>query len=112
MAISYNANYIETLAFSDTCLQLNLAAGTPQSFTVPGLNTQQFQAYFEYASNSNVFVCKNGTAAVPGGGAQTTQQYNEFKPKKRYVRGGDVLSFITPDPTAYMGVSLRQIQGS
>ncbi len=112
MTIPYNANYIETMPFSDTCLQLNLAASTAQSWTVPGTSNQFFQAYFEYASNSNVFVCNNGVATAPGGGAHTTQQYNEFKPKKRYVRGGDVLSFLTPDTTAYMGVSLRQLQGN
>ena len=113
MAIKYNANYLETMSFSDVCLQLNLAASTAQSWTVPGTSNQYFQAYFEYASNSNVFVCNNGVALAPGGGAQTTQQYSEFKPEKRYVRGGDVLSFVTPDTTgAFMGVSLRQIQGN
>lgn len=112
MTIKYNANYIETMPFSDTCLQLNLATNIPQSWTVPGEPEQYFQAYFEYNCNSNVFVCQNGTAAAPASGTQTTQQYNEFKPKKRYVRGGDVLSFMTPDAAAYMGVSLRQLQGS
>jgi hypothetical protein len=108
----YNANYNETMPFSDTCLQLNLAANTAQSWTVPGSPQQFYQAYFKYNCISNVFVCSNGTAVSPGGGAQTTQQYSEFRPKKRYVRGGDVLSFVTPDATAYMGVSLRQIQGN
>lgn len=112
MAIKYNSNYIETMPFSDVCLQLNLAANIAQSWTVPGTAGQQFQAYFEYASNSNVFVCNNATATSPGGGAKTTQPYNEFKPKKRYVNAGDVLSFVTPDSVAFMGVSLRQIQGS
>lgn len=112
MTIQYNANYQETMPFSDTCLQLFLQAGVAQSYTVPGTSNQFFQAYFEYASNSNVFVCNNGVAASPTAGTHTTQQYNEFKPKKRYVRGGDVLSFITPDTTAYAGMTLRQIQGS
>ena len=112
MAIKYNANYIETMPFSDVCLQLNLAANTAQSWTVPGTSNQFYQAYFEYASNSSVFVCNNGTATAPGGGAQTTQQYNEFKPEKRYVRGGDVLSFVTPDTMAFVGVSIRQLQGN
>src|SRR5579872_1482806 len=94
MTIQYNANYIETMPFSDTCLQLNLAANTAQSWTVPGTSEQYFQAFFEYAENSNVSVCNNGVATVPGGGAQTTQPYNEYKPEKRYVRGGDVLSFV------------------
>lgn len=112
MAIKYNANYIETMPFSDVCFQGNLAANAAQSWTVPGTSDQYFQAYFEYNCNSNVFVCLNGTALAPGGGAHTIQQYSEYKPKKRYVRGGDVLSFVTPDTMAYMGVSLRQIQGN
>jgi hypothetical protein len=112
MTIPYNANYIETLPFSDTCAQFNLATGVTQTWTVPGTSTQFYQAFFEYASNSNVFVCNNGTAAAPTSGTMTTTQYNEFKPKKRYVRGGDVLSLITPDSVAYVGISLRLIQGS
>lgn len=112
MAIKYNANYIETMPFSDVCVQFNLAANTAQSFTVPGNTGSQYQAYFEYASNSNVFVRNNATAASPAGGTNTTQPYNEFKPKKRYVTAGDVLSLVTPDTTAFVGLSLRQIQGS
>ncbi len=111
MTIKYNVNYIETMPFSDTCAQLNLATGVAQSWTIPGTSDQYFQAYFNYASDSNVFVCGNGTAAAPAGGTKTTQAYSEFKPKKRYVRGGDVLSFVTPDTAAYVGVSLRQLQG-
>jgi hypothetical protein len=74
--------------------------------------TQQYQAYFSYTSASNVFVRLNGTPAVPASGTSGTEQYNEFRPVKRYVRGGDVLHFITPDVGgAYAGVSLRQLQG-
>jgi hypothetical protein len=111
MTIPYNANYIETMPFSDTCAQINCAANVEKTFTVPGTAQQQYQAYFEYASNSNVFVCKNAVALVPSSGTVGTQQYNEFKPIKRYVQGGDVLHFITPDTNAYIGVSLRQLQG-
>lgn len=112
MTIQWNANYIETLPFSDTCFQIHALANAEVSFTVPGTDTQQYQAYFEYASNSNVFVCKNAVPVIPAGGVVGTQSYNEFKPIKRYVRGGDVIHFITPDTAAYVGVSLRQLQGS
>lgn len=111
MAIKYNANYIETMPFSDTCAQINCAANVGESFTVPGTPEQQYQAYFEYICTSNVFVCKNAVPTIPASGTVGTQQYNEFKPKKRYVRGGDVIHFITPDTVAYIGVSLRQLQG-
>lgn len=111
MTIAYNANYIETMPFSDTCVQVNCGVGVEETFTVPGTSEQQFQAYFEYASNSNVFVCNNSAPTLPLVGTVGTQQYSEFKPKKRYVRGGDVLHFITPDTNAYIGVSLRKLQG-
>lgn len=111
MAIAYNANYIETMPFSDVCAQVNCAAGVEQTFTVPGTTTQQFQAYFEYNQSANVFIRLNGVPTVPSSGSVGTQQYNEFRPKKRYVRGGDVIHFITPDASAYIGVSLRQLQG-
>jgi hypothetical protein len=112
MTIAYNANYIETLPFSDTCAQVVCGTAVEETWTIPGTDRDQYQAYFEYASNSNVFVCNNATPVVPASGNVGTQQYNEFKPKKRYVTGGDVLHFITPDAIAYIGVSLRKIQGS
>ncbi len=111
MTIAYNANYIETMPFSDTCAQVACAANTEETFTVPGTSTMQYQAYFEYISTSNVFICLNTAPTIPGAGTVGTQQYNEFRPKKRYVRGGDVIHFITPDASAYIGVSLRKLQG-
>lgn len=111
MTSKWNANYIETMPFSDTCVQVGLSINSEHTFTVPGADTDKFQAYFEYASNSNIFVCLNATPVVPALGSVGTQPYNEFKPKKRYARGGDVLHFITPDTSAYVGVSIRQIQG-
>jgi hypothetical protein len=111
MTIQYNANYIETMPFSDTAFQVACTVNAEQTANIPGDDTMQYQAYFEYASNSNVFICKNATPVIPAGGSVGSQPYNEFKPKKRYVRGGDVLHFITSDATAYIGVTLRQIQG-
>ncbi len=113
MTTLYNANYIETMPFSDTDAQFHAVANVELTYTVPGDTnaSTQYQAYFEYASNSNVFVCLNGTPVIPASGTVGTQQYNEFKPEKRYVKVGDVIHFITPDAVAYFGVSLRKIQG-
>lgn len=111
MTIAYNSNYIETMPFSDTAVQVGLGANVEQTFTVPGTDTMQYQAYFEYISTSNIFVRLNNTPAIPTSGTVATEQYNEFRPKKRYVKGGDVLHFITSDASAYVGVSLRQLQG-
>ncbi len=65
-----------------------------------------------YNSVSNVFIRLYGDPTVPAGGTVGTEQYSEFRPCKRYVKGGDVIHFITPDTAgAYIGVSLRQLQG-
>ena len=111
MTISYNSNYNETIPFSDTDIQIACQANAALSYTVPGSDLMQYQAYFSYTQQSNVFVCKNSAPTIPSNGTVGTQQYNEFKPIKRYVKGGDVLYFITPDTLAYIGVSLRQLQG-
>lgn len=111
MTIQYNSNYNETMPFSDTAFQVNCASGAEETATVPGNPTDQYQAFFEYTQSSNVFICINATPVVPASGTVGTQQYNEFRPKKRYVRGGDVIHFITPDTSAYIGVSLRKLQG-
>lgn len=110
MTIPWNANYIETMPFSDTCIQVACGTNVEETWTVPGPETSEYQAYFEYNSISNVFICKNAAPTIPSAGTVGEQQYNEFRPKKRYVKGGDVLHFITPDASAYIGVSLRQLQ--
>jgi hypothetical protein len=109
MAILYNSNYNDTLPFSDTCVQLHLSANTELTYVVPGTVTTQYQALFEYNQSSNVFVRLNGAPTIPSSGTSGTQQYNEYKPKKRYVKGGDVIHLISPDAVTYMGFSLRQL---
>jgi hypothetical protein len=99
------------MAFSDTCFQVGATINAERTLTVPGASNISYQALFSYTYNSNVFVAINATPVVPVGGTTGTQPYNEFRPEKRYVKGGDVLHFITPDASAYIGVSLRQIQG-
>ena len=111
MTIAYNSNYNETMPFSDTSTQVACAANVSETFTIPGTAINQYQAFFGYTSSSNVFVCLNSTPTIPAGGTVGTQAYNEFRPEKRYVKGGDVLHFITPDASAYIGVSLRRLQG-
>jgi hypothetical protein len=111
MAIQYNSNYDGTIPFSDVAYQVALATNTEDTITIPGNATTQYQALFSYISTSNVFVRLNATVGVPAAGTIATEQYNEFRPCKRYVKGGDVIHLITPDASAYVGVSLRQLQG-
>jgi hypothetical protein len=114
MAILYNSNYDITVPFSDVCVQFNLATNVEDTFTVPGSATNNYSVRFGYTNNSNVFVCLNATPTIPGSSVVGTQQYNEFRPgddgSQRFVKGGDVLHFITPDAAgAYMGISLRSL---
>jgi len=111
----YNSNYDLTLLQSDICAQFHLTtAGGVDTYTVPGTSEQKYSARFSYASNSNVFVCLNAAPTIPGASAVGVQPYNEFKPgadgSQRQLKGGDVIHLLTPDTTAYCGVSLREIE--
>lgn len=109
MTAQYYNNYEDTTNFSDNPSRLALATNVEQTITVPGNSSQKMQALFEYASNSNVFVGYNITATVPLAGTTDDVGSIEFKPKKRFVKGGDTLSLITPDASAYCGVSFRSL---
>jgi hypothetical protein len=115
MAIQYNSNFDLTIPFSDVCAQVALAANSEETFTVPGNPTTKYAARFSYISTTNVFVRLNTAPTIPAGGTVGTEQYNEFRPgadgSQRYVQGGDVIHLITPDATAYVGISLRQLPG-
>lgn len=111
MAIKYTSSYDQTIAFSDTCRQFTLTANNAISFTVPGNANQKFNLLFGLASDINLFVGYNVAAAIPAPNTMTTTQGIEFitPDSKRYVKGGDVISLISPDATAYVGVSIRSI---
>lgn len=114
MAIKYSSNYEQTIPLSDVCAQIHLTANVGQQFVVPGVDTIKYSVLFSYISTSNVFVCNNAAPVIPAANTVGVQQYNEFRPgedsvTKRYVKGGDVLHFITPDATAYVGIRLMQL---
>lgn len=113
MAILYNSNYDVTLPFSDVSAQLALLANAELTYTVPGNATTHYSCHFSYNSTSNVFIRKNATVGIPAAGTITQEPYNELKPgfdgSQRYVNGGDVLHFITPDVSAYVSISLRSL---
>lgn len=115
MAIQYNSNFDVTIPFSDVCAQIALGAAVEQTFTVPGTKVNKYSARFTYNATSNVFVRLNAAPTTPGAGTVTTQPYSEFRAgddgSQRYVQGGDVIHMITPDATAYVGISLRQLPG-
>ena len=109
MAVPFHQSFGGATNFSDTCVQFALAATTAQNYTLPGDKTQKYRLKFSYISTSNIWVGYNVTAAVPGAGTHTTTSALEFRPKIRYAQGGDVISLITPDTTAQVGLSLLGI---
>lgn len=99
------------LQFSDTGFQTTLAANVAQSFTVPTISNVgqgNYLAIFSFDPGLRIFVARNATAVVPGGSFSST--VSELNPTSRFVIVGDVISFITPDTTAYVNVKLYAIQ--
>jgi|ERR1700761_1866882 len=98
--------------FSDTLYATNLTTGAAQSLAVPlvmgmggnGIyNGPEYIAIFSFEPGSNVWVSNGGTAATPG--SSFALSTSELNPAARFVKGGDILSFITPDSSAYVGVA-------
>jgi hypothetical protein len=109
MTTQYNSNFDSTYPFSNTTAQLALAVSTALSYTIPGTNATTYIASFSYPYNANVWVANNATATSPAAGTITTTGVSQLNPKRRYVRGGDVLSFISNAVVTDIGVSLLQL---
>lgn len=107
----YQKNFHSTLPFSNTSVQLALAASTAQSYTVPGAESVIYRAEFRCQTSAEVYVRLSDTAVLPGAGLKTTLTNQELLPlnEARYVKGGDTLSFISPS-TPYVSISLLQVQ--
>jgi hypothetical protein len=109
MAVQIYNNFEDTTNFSDVTPHLSLTAGNEVTYTVPGVATNQMQAIFEFNDNDTVYVGYNVTAAVPAANVVTDGRFIELLPKKRFVKGGDVLSFVTPEPIVDIGISFRAL---
>lgn len=107
----YAAGFEGTQPFSDTCAQFNLIATTNLNYTVPGDGATKYKVYFTYNANSNVFVGYNKSITIPSSNTVTNNSNIEYRPAIKYVKGGDVLNFQTPDTIAYVGIALFQLPG-
>ncbi len=109
----YASNFDGTRPFSDMAAQITLVTTTEQTYTVPGTSDQKYRAKFEFAANANVYVGLNVASASPAAGTNTTTANLEFRPSEpKYVKGGDVIHFSTPDTAgASAGISLLAIPG-
>lgn len=105
------------LQFSDTSYSATLAADTDTTLTVPGAQatgTQsaayaKFYAIIKYSTDGVVWVANNQTAAVPAG-ASFAQTTGELSPECKYVKGGDVLHFITASSSIKVNVAFFAVQ--
>lgn len=112
MTTIWNSNFEnKTVPFSDTSVRFALSANVAQTYTVPGDATQKYQALFKFTSTANIFVGLNFTPSIPVSGTNETTHTEEYRPDCKYVKGGDIISVISPDTTAYVGVSLLAISG-
>lgn len=103
----FQQNYHECYPFSDKGVMMLLEASTALSWTVPGDINMTYRAHFSVSTSADVWVCQNGTAAVPTSNTATTT-YNQERIDvnfNRFVRGGDTLSFISTG-TPQVGVAL------
>lgn len=97
-------------AFAIDNYNTTLAANVEQHFTVPNniSTSQKYLAVFSFNPGANVWVANGSTAAVAGSSFSTT--LSALNPAVRTVHAGDLLSFITADTAAFIGVSFYVIQ--
>lgn len=94
------------LQFSDNKYSATIS-GAATTLTIP-FGAPRWLAIFNIEAGTRVWVALNATATIPAGGtfASTNSSLN---PAPRQVYPGDVLSFITPDASADIGVELYAI---
>lgn len=107
----YQMNYDHTKPFTTAGVQMLLAESTALSWTVPGNPDQIYRATFRCSSTAEVWVGYNVVATVPTSNTATGLSNIEFIPlyEPKYLKGGDVLSFISL-ATPSVGVQLLQVQ--
>jgi hypothetical protein len=109
----YAENFDGCQPFSNTSVNILLAASTDLSWTVPGTATQLYRARFSISTSADAFVCNGATAQVPVSNTVTStpNQQRIDDGLCLYVKGGDVLHFISTT-TPQVGVSLLLVQNS
>lgn len=110
---NYNCSFERTFPFSNITGQLALAANSALPYTVPGDNSITYRLKFAFAYNANVWVGYNVTATVPTAATVTSNSNIELArtDEAKYVRGGDILSFISNSIVSDFGFSLLRLPG-
>jgi hypothetical protein len=98
-----------TEPFTDVAPQFALAASTALSYTVPGDSSKPYRVKFYWPYNANIWVALNSTATVPTAGTMSPNSKSVLRPEIKYVRGGDVLSFISDALVTDAGFELFEL---
>ena len=98
--------------YPDLAQQIELAASTAQSITVPVNSSSRMLACIAVTPGKTVFMTRNygSTIVLPTG--TLTAVPVEMIPQaaaNRIVNGGDVLQFITPDSAVYLTISYYEV---
>lgn len=107
----FRSNFDQCKPFTTAGMQTILEASTALSWTVPGTADQKYRATFRCSSTAEIYVGYNVTATLPTSNTASNVSNVEFIPlyEPKYVRGGDVLSFISLT-TPSIGVQLLQVE--
>lgn len=104
-AQGYNAYAPE---FAPVHFSATLASATPASFTVTG-DYKTYIVSFSYQPGTSNWVALNTTATIPVGGTFASTA-SELNPGARWVSQGDVISLVTHNTTADVGVSIYGVE--
>ena len=108
---TYNDSFDTCKPISDTTAQLNLLVNTALTYTVPGDDTKRYRMQVSLSNSANVWMGLNVTATSPSAGTITSNANIERINNReyRYVKGGDVLSFISNAAVTDVGLSLLSL---
>lgn len=94
---------------SDDMVSGDLAADTAASFTVP-TGFKFYELIFSFQPGLRVWVSFDGQPAEYPADASFSATNSELNPAVRTVAGGTVVSLVTPDTNAMVGVSIYGIR--
>lgn len=109
MAVNYNSSFNGAQPFSDVGVSVSLTPTVIETWVIPGTSVQKFRAKFSFNQNDYVWVGKNVNPVLPIAGNVSPTNQVEFRPKIRYVQGGDSLNFLTSQTGVEFGISLMQL---
>lgn len=107
----YNSSFNGTYPFSDTAPQFSLAANVELTYTVPGTSVDLYRVEFSVPYNANIWIGYNATATSPTPATMSSSTRVELMRSgmARYVKGGDVLHFVSNAIVTDAGFSLLKL---